>query len=1110
MRIHLTIYLITISFSTLFVLLAANTCGQVNRARNKTIIAYDNNYQRASAGTNYSVEIRNGVLWVYGDNKYGQLGDGTNTERLSPVRIGNSNTEWSNWITVSCGGSHTLALKTDGTLWAWGDNNSGQLGDSAFSSSSVPVEIGKPFSWICVDAGKDFSIAIRSDGTLWAWGKNSNGQLGVAGTTNRYRLTQVGNNNSWTAISAGENHSLGVQSDGTLWAWGYNNTGQLGDGTTTQRTSPVKVGSKINWTLISAGYGHSSALQANGSLWSWGDNKYGQLGHGDVSNKNAPVRIGTENVWKGLSAGNFTTHALKCDGTLWACGYNNVGQLGDGTTSSKNTLTKLKSSTDNWVNIQSGGSHSIALKADGTLWTWGNNSNGQLGDSTTTNKTTLIKISYTLNWVSLTTGAIHTFAIKSDGTLWGWGANQIIRDSTFGSTYNAVQIGNENNWIGVVTYVNHHLAIKADGTLWAWGANVFGQLGDGTNITRKFPVQVGSDNNWKHISLGDSQTIALKHNGTLWRWGSNFFWQLGDSVLKGWNYPRQLGTLSDWMSSSTGADFSIVLNANGELFAWGVGFMGQTGDGSTATRYDIHQIANGQFVSISSGPDHTMGLRSDGKIWTWGRGDSGQLGDGYSVNRYLPVLIFDEGKNWISMSSGSFSNQAIAADGKLWGWGYNKSGQLGNRENYNLLTPALNRYHRNIVAVSISNIHSGILKSNREAVCMAGSNFYGQLGIDEGFKDESIIVNNFGCDPQSAFKIVTDSAITSSLCIGSGLRIPFTLVGSYLSELNYTAQLSDSAGQFNNAISIGSVRTIDDDTIVAFIPLNLPPASAYRIRVVADDTLVSSMDNGKDIFIHGLPDTKVLTNGEPMFCEDGFLILEVEQQGNFYQWMKNDVDIDSAVNSIFKVFSTGNYKVKVKSIYGCLDSSQALQLTAIPKPGVKEQPRDTSVLLGEQAFFSVSSAEVNITFQWQLLVGNTYINITNAGPYTGAKSYKLTISNALPTMDGNKYRTLITTSDGCLTYSDPAVLKIKKVGYVKTISLDIPRIYPNPVVDNLTIESKNLIGTEYSLYDILGKTLLFGKMNSEVSILQTGHLAQGIYFLYIGGNNAVTFKVLKY
>jgi alpha-tubulin suppressor-like RCC1 family protein len=342
-----------------------------------------------AAGSDHSLAIKaDGSLWTWGWNDHGQLGDGTDTEqRLEAVRIGTGN----DWATVAGGLGHSLAIKADGSLWAWGWNDDGQLGDGTTTSRNKPVHVGTGTKWVAVSADGRHSLALQADGSLWAWGDNGYGQLGDGTTTDRHVPTRIGTTSDWVAVAAGYSHSLAIKADGSLWAWGLNNYGQLGDDTTTDRQRPTRIGAATGWVDISAGEFFCLALKADGSLWAWGDNNYGQLGDDTTTERHKPIRIGTATDWAAVVCGEAHSLALKADGSLYAWGYNGLGQLGDGTTIDRHKPI-LIDTTNDWAILACGGFHSLAVDESASLWAWGGNEYGQVGDGTTENRHTPTQI----------------------------------------------------------------------------------------------------------------------------------------------------------------------------------------------------------------------------------------------------------------------------------------------------------------------------------------------------------------------------------------------------------------------------------------------------------------------------------------------------------------------------------------------------------------------------------------------------------------------------------------------------------------------------------------------------------------------------------------------
>ncbi|MDN3692360.1 T9SS type A sorting domain-containing protein [Chryseobacterium tructae] len=281
------------------------------------------------AGNYYSVAIKaDGTLWTWGDNYYGQLGDGTNANKNTPTQVGTA----ADWVNIAAGDDYVLAIRSNGTLWSWGYNYYGQLGDGTFIKKDTPIQIGTENDWQIVASGSSHSLAIKTNGTLWSWGKNNEGELGDGTKINKKVPIQIGTDTNWKNIEGGLSHTVAVKTDGTFWAWGNNTFGQLGDGTAISKITPIQIGTATDWKSIKANRYHSSVgIKTNGTLWAWGNNQNGQLGDGTKMDRWDPTQIGTATNRKSVSANMNNRLVIDNNGFLSGCGFNNYGQLGDGT-----------------------------------------------------------------------------------------------------------------------------------------------------------------------------------------------------------------------------------------------------------------------------------------------------------------------------------------------------------------------------------------------------------------------------------------------------------------------------------------------------------------------------------------------------------------------------------------------------------------------------------------------------------------------------------------------------------------------------------------------------------------------------------------------------------
>jgi alpha-tubulin suppressor-like RCC1 family protein len=356
-------------------------------------------------------------LWTWGFNDNGRLGNANTVDVSTPATTFSGGTDWKQ---VSSGGNHTTAIKTDGTLWAWGSGDNGRLGNANTVDVSTPVTtFAGGVNWKFLSAGGGHITAIKTDGTLWAWGSGANGRLGNANTVDvSTPVTTFTGGTNWKQVSAGDASTSAIKIDGTLWVWGTGANGRLGNADTTDISTPVTTFSGgTNWKQVNSGNAHIAAIKTDGTLWTWGSGINGRLGNGvTTGNISTPVTTfsgGTN--WKQVSAGDVHTAAIKTDGTLWTWGNGGNGRLGNsiiiGTISTP--ITTFTGGT-NWKQVSAGDAYTSAIKIDGTLWTWGLGANGRLGTNDITSRSTPVTtFAGGTNWKQLSSGTSHIAAVTS-------------------------------------------------------------------------------------------------------------------------------------------------------------------------------------------------------------------------------------------------------------------------------------------------------------------------------------------------------------------------------------------------------------------------------------------------------------------------------------------------------------------------------------------------------------------------------------------------------------------------------------------------------------------------------------------------------------------------
>lgn len=1053
------------------------TTAQTSRLGEKHGVAYQDNYQRVTSGYNHYLEIKNGKLYSSGLNTNGQLGLGTTDNETEPTQVGTDQ----NWVAISAGESFSIGIKADGTLWAWGKNTDGQLGDGTTTQSNTPLQIGSE-KWISVSAGSNYVLAIQAGGTLWAWGGNMQGQLGNG--TNNYTANstpiQIGTETTWSKISAGYWHSLALKADGTLWAWGGNHMGQLGDGTTsfTANPTPVQIGSDSDWKTISTGGFFSTAIKANGTLWAWGDNYYGQVGNGSTNSQTSPLQIGTD-TWKSVFAGRNHALAIQPNGSVWVWG----DELGS--EASMSTEPSEKSELYGIVQVTAGDGFSFALDANGYLHSWGKNNYGQLGQGTTAVVATpTMTESNTEEVIAAASGhGFTTFTLYSDGTIKGWGLNsdfQLGVDTNEEDQYAPISIpAASNDNIAIVTGFDHTLVLKSDGSIWGWGDGE--SIGNGTSQIVPEAVMAGEDHDWIGVAAGSFSSAAIKADGSLWAWGSNYNGELGTGDTSSKLTPTQVGEEYDWVAIAKGASHTIALKANGTLWGWGRNYAAEAGGGANTndilTPTQIGEENN--WVSVSAGSMSSFAIKADGTIWGWGAANMGQLGTEIEP---LPTKVTEPTKigtdSYLQVKVANWSGFGLLSDGTVKAWSNFNTvfGDLGMNDNNNYPTPTIVPNQNNVVQLSNGQVHKTILKANRKNLCTVGRNANGELGIG----NDVMSINSYQCGIASHDNAQTDITLTITTLDD---------VPSEINEENGTLQL------------IASLNPEQENPEIVW-----SITSGADLASISEDGLVTAIQDGTIIVRAKLADDSsvfdqleiIITNQPIVFCTPlfqsgvepityvGLSDTDIDNttsaatSGNVgyedYTSIIGNVALGQTYTLTVKGNTAGNYKSNIK-VYFDWDNSMTFEESEGTTIGLIENSNGQDDI---EITADITIPDDAVIGQVRMRVLKRYITdptfdipACNNGGYGQAEDYTLNIQESLGTGNFNK---------------------------------DNLRIYPNPTTDLVTVQIDSEINN-IQVYNQLGQLIV----TQKESTVNLSNASTGIYMIHVNLENGTTItqKIIK-
>jgi alpha-tubulin suppressor-like RCC1 family protein len=695
-------------------------------------------HSAAQPGTRVSA----GTLRGWGDG-FGGVGDGTRKQRNRPVVV--KLPAGVNVSSVRSACNHSLAVTTTGGVLAWGSNEFGQLGDGTTNITLKPVAVSLPpgVTVTSVRAGCQFSLALTSTGHLLAWGRDNVGQLGDGNTGDNFNSdvpipVSVPPGTRAKAISIGEADAFALTSTGHLLAWGFNSVGQLGVGkkATVEATPlqvPLPAGTEVK--SIAAGSDFGFALTTNSALFAWGANDTGELGNGSTRSRRAPVRVRFHLRGKpvgritSLVAGCAHTLALTSSGAVLAWGFNRDGELGTGNTARHHAPVRVDLPRGTRArSISAGCTFSMALTTSGHVLTWGSGKAGQLGIGSTSRRIRPARVSFASGLMVAGIGAgpdsTNGFAIVFRPCA---GPNR-------SSCHPATVAARARPEPGVAT--------ATAGTLRGWGSNTSGALGDGKKESFRAtagPVRLPGGTKVTSVRSQCSHSLAVTSAGGVLAWGANNQGQLGIGTTQSHRTPVRVHLPAGTKVSAVraGCNFSLALTTSGHVLAWGFNSNGELGIGTTQghrTPVQVHLPKGTRVTAISAGDDHSLALTSTGRVFSWGSNHEGQLGDTTTTSRHKPVPVaLPKGTKVKALAAGTVFSFALTSKSALYAWGADGASELGDGQITNKPTPEQIVFEfRGTGPGAITALAAGcgqtLAITTKGAVLAWGDNSAGQLG----------------------------------------------------------------------------------------------------------------------------------------------------------------------------------------------------------------------------------------------------------------------------------------------------------------------------------------------------------------------------------------------
>ncbi|TDR45926.1 alpha-tubulin suppressor-like RCC1 family protein [Tahibacter aquaticus] len=675
----------------------ANGSGpELDRAAPVAISSPIARWRSVAVGDSHACAIAaSGAVYCWGYNGFGQLGDGTSITRPAPVAVVGLG---SGVAQLSVGLNHSCALMHSGKVNCWGAGEFGRLGSGQVANQTTPGEVLTLTGAISVGAGAYHTCAAINDGSVKCWGRNGSGQIGDGSAVNRLTPVFTSITIAATEVAIGGYHGCARSAAGAVQCWGYNADGELGNGTTATSTVAVNVeGLASGATRLAAGIYHSCALTAGDILKCWGYNGYGQIGDGatgpavvrPTSVVNLPIPVAE------VTAGNDHTCVRASGNRIQCWGRALHGRTGVGNTATSPGYAQRPLAVSGLpapaVKLSLRTNNACAVTVIGSASCWGNNESGQIGDGLALPHATFVYQAGPRDVADLSsgvrdiaTGDLHACALKTNGTVWCWGSNIYgqLGDQTAIARRTPVQVIGIVNAVQIAAGIGFSCARTAVGGVWCWGFNTNGQLGNGTNTHSLQAVPaIGLGQDIVDLSLGNAFACAVRNDGKVLCWGSNTRGQLGDGTATARNVPTLVNdNFGIYAGIATGGEFSCGLTSAGQAKCWGYNDVGQLGDGSLMQRSTPAGVAtlSSGVARLAAGQYHACALLSSGQLKCWGYNANYQLGDGTLVNRTQPVPAANVSGSIHSLALSGQSSCVVLADESSRCWGLNSAGQLGN------------------------------------------------------------------------------------------------------------------------------------------------------------------------------------------------------------------------------------------------------------------------------------------------------------------------------------------------------------------------------------------------------------------------------------------------